>query len=425
MNISKLLAFLLTMIVISSCDKSKNTVKNIIDFTPKLQKEVDEQNLSVDPALQVNHWSGGDFVNTLPSNFALQEWYGNFAKSSMHLAGNIVSAPVIKDDLLFALDSKNNITCYDLKQQSMQWRTNLNLAPDKVEVFGGGVTLFEDKLYVTNNSQELIVLEASTGYQLSRIKLEDILLNPVTVDAEHIYLLTASNHIVTLRRNDLSVFWQASGAQSSLSLSQQSLTQPIALDQGVLIPMYSGQLIYSNKDNGQPNWQVSLSGGQAELSDLSPANLSCQIIVDSKDIFVPSSLGLLVKIDLRNGAEIWRRDISDILAINKFSRLVVATTNAQEIAGISSDTGQVLWVVNLAQDDKGYKNPYNLLTPLMINDNIYIFSSKGELYKISIDGIVLEQYKIPAEVKFYAVNKQDIYLFAGRGIWKNKPLKAK
>jgi outer membrane protein assembly factor BamB len=425
MNISKLLTFLLIAVIISGCDKSKNTVKNIIDFTPKLRKEADLPHISLDNAIEVDQWGGGDFVNKLPSNFAIKDWDGLFAKSGMTLAGNIAAAPIIKNDLLFVLDSKNNVTCYDLKQQKMLWQRNLNLAPGSLEVFLGGITLFDNKLYVANNSRELIVLEADTGYQLSSAKLNDVLFNPAAVDDKGIYLLTASNQIVTLRKNNLSVLWSANGAQSSLSLSQQNLAQPIVLDDGILIALYSGQVIYSNKHNGHPHWQVFLSGQHAELSDLSYANLSSQMIIDNKSAFVPSSLGLLTKINIDNAQEVWRKNIADILAINKFSDLIVVTTNAQEIAGISSSTGQIFWVINLAQGQKEYKNPYNLLTPLMINGDIYVLSSKGQLYKIGVDGKLLAQHKIPREVKFYAINKQDIYLFSKRSIWKSKRLDIK
>jgi outer membrane protein assembly factor BamB len=419
MNISKLLPLFLTIFIISGCDKNRNTVKQIIDFTPKLHQETDTQNISLDQPLEVRQWNGSDFLNQVPSNFAIKDLNFAFQKSKMSLSGEITAAPIIKDDLLFVLDSKNNVTCYDLKLQSLQWQTSLNLGLDKVGVFFGGLTLFDDRLYITNNSQELIVLEAATGYQLSRLKLNDILLNPVTVDENGIYLLTASNQIIALKKNDLSLLWQASGAQSSLSLSLQSLTQPIVLDDGVLMALYSGQLIYSDKNNGQPKWQISLDGEQPELSDLSYANLSSQIVVDNKIAFVPSSLGVLTKIDLNSGQEIWRKAIQDILSINKFGNLLVVTTNAQEIAGISSDTGEVFWVINLAQEGKGYKKPYNLLTPVMMNDKIYVFSTKGQMYKLSKEGILLEQFKIPTEVKFYAVNKEDIYLFSKRGIWRS------
>ena len=417
MSIIRLLTFVVLSSVIIGCGQGKNKVKPIINFTPKLYQEVDNLKVSLPVPSKANFWPGINFVNELNNNFEITNPSFVFRKSNMSVPGRIVAAPVIANNKLFVLSSNNTVACYDIETQKQEWKVNLNTNQGQSIIFAGGLTIDGNRLYVVNNSRDLIVLEASSGYEISRLNLSDIAISPVTVAASNVYLLTANNQISSFDKKSLANLWQINGLQNSLNLSIQSFTQPIVLGETILTEFYSGQLAAISKANGQPIWQLAFNEDLDDANDMSYSNLSSQSVVDGNAAFVSSSAGFLTKVDVLSGQTFWRKKIQDILSMNKFGNLIILTTNAQEIAAVSSETGEVAWVIDLTLQEKKYNKPYNLLTPFMVNDSIYVVSSNGKLYEISSEGSLVSTRKIPSNIKFYAVNQDNIYLFSQGGIF--------
>jgi outer membrane protein assembly factor BamB len=264
----------------------------------------------------------------------------------------------------------------------------------------------------------VVVLEAATGHEVSRLKLDDVIISPVTVDDENLYVLMADNQMVCFNKKDLSAIWQINGAQTSLSLLIQSYTQPIMANNALLTEFYSGQIV-SVDPSGAPLWQIAIDSNLEDFGDMEHANLSSQMVVDGQSAFLASSSEYLSKINTGDGQILWKKDIADILGMNKFGNMLVTTTNGQEVVGLSDKNGSIAWVLDLTFGSTKYKTPYNLLTPFMANGLIYVVSSKGLLYEISTSGALLKTYDIPKDVKFYAVSQNKIYLFSKNSVFTN------
>lgn len=141
------------------------------------------------------------------------------------------------------------------------------------------------------------------------------------------------------------------------------------------------------------------------------------MLLNSDSITLPYAHGTFAKLDISKGLPIWQKSIHDVLSLNYFSNFIVLNTNAQQVVALSQETGQVAWTLDLLEP--GQKKSYNLLTPIMFNDVINVFSSQSKLYQISPGGALLKEIKIPKGAAFYGVWRQDIYLFAGKNIWIN------
>jgi hypothetical protein len=109
MSIAKILPLLLCALFITSCDKNHKVVKSIIDFTPKLKQESTDFKPVLPSAQSASSWPGVNFVNEFNGNFQVENLKFKFNSSAIKTSGKIVSAPVIKDNKLFVLDSKNNV----------------------------------------------------------------------------------------------------------------------------------------------------------------------------------------------------------------------------------------------------------------------------------------------------------------------------
>jgi outer membrane protein assembly factor BamB len=420
MSIVKLLPLLFVASFISSCGKGSKNITPIIEFTQRLNTETNHFAPSIPQENKVFDWSGINFINEIAGNFAISNPQFVFQNSNIRLSSNISAAPVIKNQLLFLLDAKNNVICYDLATHKQMWKTNLDINKDFSNVRIGGVSVDETRVYVVNGSRDLIVLELSTGYEVSRLKLNDLAFRPVVVDEKRLYVATANNQLISLDKTTLSTLWQVGGTQSSLVLSMQNFNSPIIIKDSLLVDFNTGELAFVNTKTSQPAWSMVLSQNSEDPNDMSYANLCSQPILDGVTAYLANCSGALDKIDVAHGEVIWNKKIQDILSMNKFGDLLVLTTNAQEIAGLSAKTGEIAWVIDLTKQEKGYNKPYNLLTPIMVNNLVYVFSSHGKLYEITPEGKLLNTYTTPKQVKFYAVNNDTIYLFAGSRVFINK-----
>lgn len=179
---NKFFGLLFIAITFSSCGNKGNKIHPVPSFTPSLHKEVSNFTPKFPQATEVNKWAGANFVNDVSSNIKVPDIDFKFKKAAFKIKAEIAASPFIVNDRLFILDKQNNAYCFDLAKKRKIWQTSLSLVDKNNLIFSGGLTVDKDRVYVTNNTKELIVLEKDTGYEVSRIKLTDIIFNPAVCD---------------------------------------------------------------------------------------------------------------------------------------------------------------------------------------------------------------------------------------------------
>lgn len=414
---NKFFGLLFIAIMLSSCGNKGNKIHPIPSFTPSLYKEVNNFTPSFTPAIEVSKWVGDNFVNDVSSNIKVFDIDFKFKKAAFKIKAEIAASPFILDNRLFILDKQNNAYCFDLAEKKKIWQTNLSLVDKNNLILSGGLTVDKDRVYITNNTKELIVLEKDTGYEVSRIKLTDIIFNPAVSDEKNVYVIVGGNQIFAFDKVNLSLNWQVGGVENNTSVASNNFTQPVALKNSLIVPSITGDVINVEKNNGTLVWHFTAVEGNILAPKSLYSNVSAQMLIDSDSVTLPYAHGILSKLDISKGLSIWEKTIHDVLSLNHFGNFIVLNTNAQQVVALSEETGQVAWTLNLLQPAQ--KKSYNLLTPIMFNDVLNIFSSQGKLYQISPEGSLLKEIKIPKDAAFYAVWGQNIYLFVGKNIWIN------
>jgi len=384
---NKLFGLLLIGIIFSSCGSKGNKINPIPSFTPSLNKEVSGFIPKFSKSGEVNKWTGVNFMNNVNSNVKVPDIDFEFEKSTFKIKSEIATAPFIIDDKLFILDKQNNVYCFDLGENKKIWQTNLSLTNKNNLIFSGGITVDKDKVYITNNTKELIVLEKDTGYEISRIKLTDIIFNPAVCDEKNVYVIVGGNQIFAFDKKTLGLNWQVGGVENNISVASNNFTQPIALKNSLIVPSITGDVINVDKNNGSLIWHFAASEGNILAPKSLYANPSAQMLIDSDSIILPYAHGIFVKLDISKGIPVWQKSIYDVLSLNRFGNFTVFNNNAQQVVALSEKTGQVVWTVDLLEANQ--KKSYNLLTPIMFNDVINVFSSQGKLYQISPEGSLL------------------------------------
>jgi outer membrane protein assembly factor BamB len=415
----KNLVLILTALSLTSCG-GYGKVKNIIDFTPQLQPEDSGHKVSLSPAEHAKQWNEGvNWINVQPSNFATSEVVGALSRKKSYK--RIIAAPIIVDGKIFVLSEDATLSAIDARSYKSLWSNHLNAKSDSRSFSGGGLLSTGGKIFITHGTRDVIVLDASDGRELWRRTLPDISkAQPVLYD-NLLLVLTISNQLCALNVHTGQLVWQHDGLPEVLSYDKG--VAPIARDGRVFVCYSSGELVILDASNGEEVWQLNLARENDGSPGFSTLGIESQPIIDGDNIYIASSSGALMKLNIKTGYIYWKRKLSDIQSMNKSGNTIFLTTNAKQVAALNERTGLVIWVTDLsvegAQTKKSYK-PVQFLTPVVLNNNLVVISSDGKMRVISGDtGLVEKVIGLDVGASFIAID-DDLTVFTKTSILKRK-----
>ncbi len=396
----------------TSCDNFGSTkVKNLIDLTSRLSVE---ENTPI--ILQENTSSDLVFKDLQTVKFSKNK---------------IISKPVIARKTLYTLDDQGNISAYSIKTKQLLWNRKLNFN-NSVSSFNSGEILYSnDRLYVVNGTKYLIIIDAKNGREIVRKKFPDILRARPVMTANGILIAqTIDSQVFAYDINKAKFIWfREGGAQIITNLNHMS---PVNIDGNVLINFHSGELLLFSSKTGQVNWGINLAKESANLSHLDPVVVVSQPIIDRDHIYFATSNARLMKVQINNGKIIWSKTVEDVQSISLSGKNLLITTNARQLAILSSINGKVKWVGDLiTQSERSKKRPKTTLmqAPIVSKETatgkliVSVINSNGELYQVSningkMDSDNLIVQSVVKNINHYWVSccNQHIHLFANNTI---------
>lgn len=386
-------------IVLASCSKvSSSKVQNIIFFTPPVDVDADAKSVVLDKSKKPNPWHEGvNWVNNQPGNFAVTEPSSKFNSSSISRSGSLIAAPIEVDGKIFLLSNTGVVSAYDESRGRTLWSTSID-EKSGVAHYKGGLSYEKGRIYVTSASRELVVLDAESGAVIWRHKMADVAKSQPVIHQNMVFITTVSNDLFALDKESGAPLWQNDGMNETLSASRD--ISPVIYKDKVITSYSSGQLVAVDVKNGENLWELDLANmGENVIPNFIPVSLESQPVLDSSNLYVASGNGFLVKVNADDGSVEWKKKIYDIHSMNECGNTLFVTTNAMQVAALSKETGKVIWATSLFSEKelskKKAKSPAFLLTPVVLNGNLFVASYDGKLYKLSPkDGKILSMIEI-------------------------------
>lgn len=362
--------------ILASCAQIGTTrVKNLIDLTP---------------GLEVNDTRSNAFIKTNenPIRFTGLSSY-TISKES------IASKPTIAKQIIYNTDSKGYVTAFSLTDRKKLWTAPTEQNKYSTTLHGGGILFNNDKLYITNGTRDLIVLNAASGIEIMRKEFPDILRTKPVITQGHILILqTVSNLLIAYDLNTSTIIWTDEGSIETISL--KNYVTPVIHDNHVLVSYTSGDLAYVDIKTGKEKWsyQITKNAYSIGLPSLETSVLSTDPITHGGFAYFATSTGSLTKLDLNTGKEVWKIDAEDVQSVAKHQDYLLITNNARQFGIIDANNGQILFVGNLiSKKERASKRPKVVFfqKPFINKENdaisINVVSSNGELYQfITQDG---------------------------------------
>lgn len=371
----KLITLLLLPIFLTSCDRIGSTrVKNLIDLTPRLEVETTD-------VLKITSGT----KNSLTMH----------QKKSYKLAKHpIIAKPAIAKDTMYSVDNKGYVSAFSLKTKKILWSSDVAKKSSDRQFNTGGILFSDGRLYVTNSSRYLMVLDAKTGHEIIRKEFPDIIrIKPIMTNDRTLLIQTISNQLIAYDVKSSKFLWIAEGALETISM--QSHANPVIYKDHALVSFSSGEVLFVNINTGETKWSYNLTTiDDAGIPSFDPSIIVTTPIISSNYAYFATSNGKIIKLDLDNGAAAWLRKADDVQSMSLIGENIFITNNARQIAALSAHNGKVTWVGNLiSPKDRSAKRPKTALfqDPFITKGAkgfvVNVVASNGELFQFNTDAI--------------------------------------
>ena len=394
---NKIFALLLTLFYLTSCDNIGSTkVKNLVDLTPKLEVETAKTPL-------FSTGKSDPFKEKKPHSYTISK-------------KAIIGEPAVAKGIIYSIDKQGYVNAFSLKEKKLLWSKNISGNEVDRYFYSGGILFSDNKLYVTYGSRNLVVLDVESGNELIRKEFPDIIrTKPVMADDKLLLVQTISNQVIAYNTTSSKLMWMHEGGIEIIS--SRNHIHPVLYNGYALVSYSSGEVVYLNASNGSELWRYSLSSSEElGLPNFEPSVIITKPIISGNFAYFATSNRKIIKLDLKEGKEVWIKTADDIQSMTLHDNSLIVTNNARQIALLSTTDGKVSWTGDLiSPKERMSKKPKTVtfLDPFVVKDGnsytINVIASNGELYQFTTNdsGRLSEQAVISAidkNIRYYWIS---------------------
>ena len=306
-------------------------------------------------------------------------WRNSVGKGSSNKSA-VTTPPVASETAIYTLDADQTIYSTEISSDRTLWKKELKgLTKRDKTALGGGLAVTDGTLIVASGFGYVTRVSAEDGTELWKRELGVPMTGAPTVKDGTIFVASNNNEVFALDLETGETDWSDQAiAESARVLGSPS---PAAIEDFVIAPYSSGEIIAYLANNGRRLWTdaISQAGRFTPISEIN--DIGSRPVLAGGLVFASSQSGITVAIDGRSGNRVWARPIGSTQApalSGKF--LFVIGTNAT-LAALDAGSGDAYWVTELPQykNEKKKKKRISYSGPLLASGRILIVSSYGEL----------------------------------------------
>ena len=297
----------------------------------------------------------------------------------------LAAAPVIAGGKLYVMDIDATVTAFDANSGAKLWAVQFGDADksDRSSLFGGGVSIDGDTLYVTNGLGDAGALKASDGSTVWRVKLGAPLRGAPTFALGSVYVISQDNQLFALNAADGKTQWTSAAA---VQLANVFGAAAPSVAQGTVVAGFSsGDLNAYRYENGRTLWNDALSRTSINTSVGSLTDVDAGAVIDQGRVFALGQGGRMVALELVTGQRAWELNIAGISTPSVVGDWVFVVTDESKLLCISRGTGKVKWATQL-QRTTGKKNkgrPFSWAGPVLAGGNLWLVNTEGQMQSVS------------------------------------------
>ncbi len=311
----------------------------------------------------------------------------------------LTASPIVADGKLYVLDAAVRISAVDAKTGKKIWKKDLTPKGEPSAAgAGGGITINLGQLYVATGFGELYALKPDTGEEIWKTALGVPIHNAPVAEAGRVFVATIDNQLHAISGFDGQSLWSHQSISEGAGIFSD--TNPAVVEDVVIAPFTSGELIALRVENGLSSWSEVLvrSGRPSTLSDLKA--IAARPVADGGQVIAVGHSGRMVAVDIRTGERIWSRNIASVQTPWVAGGYIYNVTIDGQVICLMRRDGRLRWIRELnTEKQKKSKKAIQWVGPVLAGNQLVLFSSKGKMVVLSpYTGEILQTNDIGAGI---------------------------
>ena len=329
----------------------------------------------------------------------------------------ITATPVVGDGRIYTLDSGVQVSAISPSGQVL-WTADVVPSADGGAT-GGGLAFHEGVVYVSSGYGVVTALNATSGKQIWRQKLEATGSGQPSVGNGLVYLVAGDDTGWAIKAKDGRIAWQIAATPSPSNVlggPAPALTSDLAI-----FAFGSGDLAATFRNGGLRRWSASVAGKRVGHSTARIGDVTGGPVVVGRRAYVGNHSGRTVAFDLEDGSRIWTAREGATGPVWPVGGSLFQVSDLGRLLRLDANTGEVIWAVKLPTYLKDKPRKRSAIVahygPVLAGGNVIVASNDGllRLYNPQ-DGSLVRTVEVPsgATTAPIVVNKT-LYVVSTKG----------
>ncbi len=360
-----------------------------------------DQSLQADPDLQSDtiylpdpvsnaDWPqpGGSPSNAmynLASSNGFEKAWSRDAGSGSSGPAQLTASPVVAAGRIYVLDAESTLRAFNASTGERIWSQDLVPEDDDAAAGrGGGVAFDNGRLFIATGFGVVYAVNPADGSIIWKQNVGDPFRSSPTAAGGRVFAVTADNQAIALSQDKGDIIWRKQGISETAGIL--AATSPAVEDATVVIPYSSGEIYALRVENGNANWNDSLTrtGNMSSLSELN--DIAGRPVIDQGKVYAVSHSGRMAAIDLRTGERIWTREIGGVQTPWIAGDYIFLVTLDSELLALQRSDGRVRWIVQLQKFEDPEDNTSRRIQwsgPVLAGGQLVLVSSNEQMIAVS------------------------------------------
>ncbi len=296
----------------------------------------------------------------------------------------LTTPPIVADGKVFVKDAESTVSAFRADTGQRLWSVTLQPEDTRdADEFGGGLTWYGGRLFVTTGFAEVFALDPNTGSEIWHSTVNSPVRGSPLAFGDRVFAISIDNKLHALAATDGADLWSFSGLQEVARYVGGN--SPAGSGDYVVAPFSSGELVALNLSNGRAAWNESLVGRSRESRAFGNlADIRGRPVIDRGLVFAMGTAGQLTAVDLASGQRRWERNFGGYQTPWVAGSFLFVLTNSDDVVALDRTTGKVKWVTPLTQYfDQKRQKPILWGGPVLAGDRLLVTGTSGELVVLS------------------------------------------
>ncbi len=331
----------------------------------------------------------------------------------------ITSDPVVAGGRIFTMDSQSRVSAVSTGGAQI-WNRNLTPPEEREQdASGGGVAVSGNTVFATTGFGELIALDAATGGEKWRQRLDAPATSAPTVVDNLVYVVSRDNVAWAIETGNGRIKWQLPGTPDVSGVVGGA--GPAVNDRVAIFPFGSGELVAALRQGGVRLWGSAVSGKRKGVAYANITDITADPVIVDDVIYTGSQSGRAVALSLNSGERIWTARDGAYGPVTVAGGSVFMISDQNDLIRIDAATGEKIWGEELPlfkrETSRRARDIFAHFGPVLAGGQLWVASDNGRLSSYDPEtGAARSSIDIPGgAATSMSIVGGTMYLINGRG----------